>query len=48
MSDKLFKADFIIQYKKKAFKEARKNQPDLVLWTDRSNLNQGQVATAIY
>ena len=47
MSDKLFKADVIIQCKKKALEEARKNQPGLVLWTDGSKLNQGQVGAAV-
>lgn len=46
MPVKLF-ADVIIQCKKKALGEARKNQPGLVLWTDGSKLDQGQVGAAV-
>lgn len=48
ISDKLFKTDVIIQCKKKVLKKTRKNQPGLVLWTNRSKLNQGQVRIAFY
>ena len=46
ISDK-FKADIIIRCKKKALEEARKLQAGLVLWTDGSKLDQGQVAAAV-
>ena len=46
-SGKSFKADVIVRCKKRALEEARRNQPGLVLWTDRSKLDQGQVAAAV-
>ena len=42
-----FNADVIVRCKKKALEEARKTQVGLVLWTDGSKLDQGQVAAAV-
>ena len=37
----------MIECRKKALEEARRGKPDLVLWTDGSKLDQGQVAAAV-
>lgn len=39
--------EVIIKSKKEAIEEARKNNPGLILWTDGSKLDQGQVAAAV-
>ncbi len=33
--------------KKTALEEAKKNQPNLILWTDGLKLDQGQVADSV-
>lgn len=37
----------IIKRKKEAIEEAKKDNPGLLLWTDSSKLDQGQVAAAV-
>ncbi len=46
-SGKSFKADVIVRCWKRVLEEARRNKPGLVLWTNGSNLDQGQVAAAV-
>lgn len=43
----MVKLDIIIKSKKKAIEEVQKEQPGLVLWMDRSILDQDQIVAAI-
>lgn len=43
----MFKGDIIIECKKQALQEAKKHRTVLVLWTDGSKLDQGNVRVAV-
>lgn len=43
-----FSGTVIIEEKKKAVQEGKRYQPEIVIWVDDSELDQGNARTAIY